>query len=414
MRAPHVWGGAVALAVALVPAVGLFAGPEGACPFVSEDGESEDAPAGAEHAACRAREARLRAEFETQIAELRFEARRERDLRIEREREWLRYTQGMAQLQVLAGLPRFEPDVPAEERETRALGGAAAETATAEPVAAAPAPVETAPTVPDRLRLAREERARAVYLALRSLFAIEHVSGLDLLESGVVTDGATGPVVLRVIDESGRPLGSLYADRLRLEGSHAARTLALVLENGWERRVGRKTPFEGGPPDAEGRAGVRRIELAHVDPAPWFEALPELFREEQRVAATEGDVRGLTALRFELNRRLQADASGVVYRLESLMARDGLVLREVHLAVLDGDMRLERELFADHMSVQRAERGLEILLQNGSQIRGSEKAPFLEGRYRIFLPRASADAWTAAGIPVGVRGATAAPGPAGG
>jgi len=410
MRATHVLGAAVALAVALVPAVGLFAEP----------GESQAAPAGAEHAACRDREARLREEFEAQIADLRFEARRERDLRIEREREWLRYTQGMAHLQVLAGVPRFEPDVPAEERETRALGADAAAPPAAETTATAPAPVPApapmakAPAVPDILRLAREERSRAVYLALRSLFAIEHVSGLDLLDCGVVADGATGPVVLRVIDESGRPLGSLYADRLRLEGSHTARTLALVLENGWERRVGTKTPFEGGPPDAEGRAGVRRIELAHVDPAPWFEALPELFREEQRVAATEGDARGMTALRFELNRRLRADASGPIYRLESLSARDGLVLREVHLAVLDGDMRLERELFADHMSVQRAERGLEILLQNGSQIRGSEKAPFLEGRYRIFLPRASAEAWTAAGIPVGERGGTAPPAPAGG
>ncbi len=357
------------------------------------------------HADCRAR-----------IDELKAELRRESELRLEREREWLRYTQRMALLTQLAGAPTFQPDVPSDERESRALAAGTGPSATASSEAlreessatAGDAAVSDAPDpslarLERAARLARQERSRAVFLALRSLFAIEHVSGLDLLESGLVGDGATGPVVLRVIDERGRPLGSLYAERMRLEGSHAARTLSLILEHGWERRGGTKTAFEGGPVDMEGRGGVRRIELAHVDPTPWFEALPELFREDQREAVTQGDPQALTTLRFELNRRLRTDASGSVYRLESLSAVQGLVLREVHLSVLTPDMLLERELFADRMSILRAEKGLEIVLQDGSQIRGSGKVPFLDGRYRIFLPRADAGIWTELGIPLGRR-----------
>ena len=235
------------------------------------------------------------------------------------------------------------------------------------------------------------------------------MSGLDLLESGIVRDGSTGPVVLRVIDERGRPLGSLYAERLKLEGSRAAHTLTLVLEQGWERRGGVKTPFEGAPVDSEGRGGTRRIDLAHIDPTPWFEAVPELFREDQRERVTQGDPLELNALRFELNRRLRADASGNVYRLESLKARQGHVLREIHLAVMTPELALERELFADHMSILRAEKGLEIELRGGSQVRGDEKVPFLDGRYRIFLPRADASIWEAAGLRIGAREAPVAP-----
>lgn len=353
------------------------------------------------------------------IAELETEVRREREVRLERERQWLRYTQGMARLTTLAGAPVFTADVPAEEREARALDSAAAPVEVGTPVSAAETPTaaiddaratqRAADELLRNARLAREERSRAVHLALRSLFAIEHVSGLDLLESGLVQDGATGPVVLRVIDEFGRPLGSLYAERLKLEGSRTARTLALILEQGWERRGGVKTPFEGATPDAEGRGGTRRIDLAHVDPTPWFEAVPELFREDQRAQVTQGDSRELNVLRFELNRRFRADSSGPVYRIESLSAREGLVLREVHVAVLTPDFAMERELFADRMSVIRADKGLEIELLGGSQIRGNEKVPFLDGRYRIFLPRADAAIWEAAGIPVGGRTSVTTP-----
>lgn len=370
-----------------------------------------------EHAATSDAVPDVHAECRAQIVELQSELRRESELRLEREREWLRYTQRMALLTQLAGVPTFQPDVPSEERESRALASATSSPAVAsnevspeEPAPEEPAPAAVADAPNPSLvrleraaRLAREERSRAVFLALRSLFAIEHVSGLDLLESGLVGDGSTGPVVLRVIDERGRPLGSLYADRMRLEGSHAARTLSLILEHGWERRGGTKTAFEGGPTDAEGRGGVRRIELAHVDPTPWFEALPELFREDQREAVTQGDPQALTRLRFELNRRLRTDASGPVYRLESLSAVQGLVLREVHLTVLTPDLMLERELFADRMSILRAEKGLEIVLQDGSQIRGNEKVPFLDGRYRIFLPRADHSVWEEADLPLGRR-----------
>jgi len=403
------------LAIVLAAAIGLAACDGNSAHAVAISGlEQPAAPAAPSADLATCREERDRALV--RIAELETEARREREVRLERERQWLRYTQGMARLTTLAGAPIFTADVPAEEREARALDGAATPGAAETPVSAptvATDEARSAQRAADELlrdaRLEREERSRAVHLALRSLFAIEQISGLDLLESGLVQNGATGPVVLRVIDEYGRPLGSLYAERLKLEGSRTARTLALILEQGWERRGGVKIPFEGASPDAEGRGGTRRIDLAHVDPTPWFEAVPELFREDQRERVTQGDPRELTALRFELNRRFRADASGSVYRVESLSAREGLVLREVHLAVLTPEFALERELFADRMSVIRADKGLEIELLGGSQIRGNEKVPFLDGRYRIFLPRADASIWEAAGIPVGGRAAATTP-----
>ncbi len=357
------------------------------------------------HAQCREREARVREELGARIRELEAELRREQGARLDREREWLRFTQGIAQLESLAGAPRFEADAPPEPAP------ASAPPATELPPAPDAAEVTAEDPAGARLaELERAQRSRAVFLALRSLFAMERISGLDLLESGVVQDGFVGPVVLRVLDDRGRPLGSLYADRLRLEGSRAARTLTLLLENGWERRGGERQAFAGGPADAEGRGGVRRIDLAYVDPTPWFEALPELFRADQREAVLVGDPRRLTAARFELNRLLRADAAGSIHRLESLSDLTGNLFREVHLAVLDADGKLEKELFADRMSVLSAERGLEILLEGGSQMRGSEKAPFLGGRYRIFLPRASAETWRAAGIPVVDRPGAPIPG----
>jgi hypothetical protein len=75
------------------------------------------------------------------------------------------------------------------------------------------------------------------------------------------------------------------------------------------------------------------------------------------------------------------------------------VLRDIALDQYDRDNHLVRRLFADRMVIVREAHGLLILLQDGSQVRGDQKAPFLDGRFRIFLPRADADAWEKAGVP---------------
>jgi hypothetical protein len=49
--------------------------------------------------------------------------------------------------------------------------------------------------------------------------------------------------------------------------------------------------------------------------------------------------------------------------------------------------------------VLREPQGLQILLEDGVQMRGDVKTPFLAGAFRIFLPRADAAAWQAAGVP---------------
>ena len=73
--------------------------------------------------------------------------------------------------------------------------------------------------------------------------------------------------------------------------------------------------------------------------------------------------------------------------------------RDVQLDQLDADGKLERKLFADRMEITAQDNGVKIELTNGAQLRGDAKTPFLDGRYRIFLPRASVEAWTKAGIP---------------
>jgi hypothetical protein len=75
------------------------------------------------------------------------------------------------------------------------------------------------------------------------------------------------------------------------------------------------------------------------------------------------------------------------------------VFRDVQLDQLDASGKLERKLFADRMEISAQASGVKIELTNGAQMRGDAKMPFLDGRYRIFLPRVSVEAWRKAGIP---------------
>jgi hypothetical protein len=241
-------------------------------------------------------------------------------------------------------------------------------------------------------------RDHEIQISLKTLFTLDQVTGFDLLESGTYKDGATGPVVLRALDDRGRPVATISAARLRLEASRAARTVTLVLEDGFERRGIEKTPFEG-PMTGESRGGVRRIELPETNPGPWIDALPELFREEDKSVLDDDGRWDLGAVRASLNLLLREDISAGWWRLVAFGGvRDG-ALRDVQLDGLDPDGKLERKLFADRMEITAQEKGVKLELRDGAQMRGDEKVPFLDGRYRIFLPRASVDAWRDAGIP---------------
>lgn len=328
----------------------------------------------AELDACRARTSDL----EVEASRLRAELEAASEKRLEREREWLRYTSGFSALAAPLGasVPAFRHELPPDE------------------TSAAPAPID----VPDpRARLA--ERSAEIHRSLRALLALEDVGGLDLLESGTLGDGWIGPVVVRVLDERGRPLGSITAERLRLEASRAARTLTLVLEEGCEKRAGTSTPFEGGPAGPDGKGGVRRVLVPEVDPRPWIEACPELFSALDRAPSADDGKRNLVAVRTAINQLLREDVAHGYYRLSALGGVQARVLRDVQLDELDANGEVVRKLFADRMSCAPAERGVAILLESGAHVRDDRKVAFLDGRYRIFLPRASPDAWKRAAIP---------------
>ena len=166
-------------------------------------------------------------------------------------------------------------------------------------------------------------------------------------------------------------------------------------------RIGtRRVAFDGTPcPEGARGAGTRRIELVQVDPLAWYEALPELFREPlSDVVPDDGLWDGLL-VRRRMNELLERELDSGRYRLAGLAGVVDDVLREVHVEELDERGRVQRRLFADRLSVRATESGLLLFLEDGVQVRGGRKQPFLEGRFRIFLPRAPRAEWERAGVP---------------
>jgi len=331
-------------------------------------------------AAAPADEALLR----TRIRELESQLSDERAERLQREQDWLRFQQGIGALSKAAGVPVPEFPTP--------LAGPS------------PAP---APVAIDTGREERLQRGRALLAKLRTLFFTDEVAGLDLLEVGEFADGALGPVVLRELDPDGRPYGTLCAERLHLEGSQSARTLTLVLEQGYERRGSERFPFdEPGlslaetSPDPAARRGTKRIELPEIDPARWIEKVPELFTASAVAAPIDDGRHDRSGIRVALNVLLREDASAGWWRLSALGGVQNDVLREVVLDGFDRDGRQDRRLFADRMTILEQKQGVQLLLEQGAQVRGDQKLPFLEDRYRIFLPQALPEAWAKAGVPL--------------
>ena len=312
-----------------------------------------------------------------ELTRLRNELAAADERRLEREREWLRFLKTLDQL----GLPKpaperaFVPDVPEDER----------------PEEPEPEPIDTA-------KLEREEQLGR---QLAALLAVEGVRGLDLLEVGHLGDGWIGPVLFRVIDARGRLAGSLYAERLRLEGSRAARTLVLVLESGYEMSGGERFSFgageglDGKPVDG----GVRRIVLDDCDPTEWLTSLPELAPARAELPLVDDGKWSLVYVKGALNRLLRQDAAQGYWRIKSVNGVLEGTLREVHLEGFDALGKLDRRVFADRLRLVKQERGFLLELEDGAQMRGDEKVPFFDGRFRIFLPRAVHAEWETAVLP---------------
>lgn len=309
------------------------------------------------------------------VAELERALAAEQDKRVAREREWLQFTRALGSLPVaVPDEVRFEAEVPGEE----------------EPAAPEPVPVDET-----KLR-----RAGEIARSLRALLAIEGLRGIDLLEVGQLDERWIGPVVFRLVDERGRLAGSLCAERLRLEGSRAARTVTLVLERGYEMRDGVRRPFAPGPGEAAAEGGVRRIEIVDSNPKDWIEAVPELFGPAAVEPAHDDGRWSLVYVEGALNRLLRADAEHGYWRFKHVGGVVDRVLRDVQLEHLNADGKLERRLFADSLRIELQDRGVALLLEDGAQVRGDEKTPFLDGRFRIYLPRAVRADWDAAEVPL--------------
>ncbi|MEX1024225.1 MAG: hypothetical protein WD226_04025 [Planctomycetota bacterium] len=310
-------------------------------------------------------------ELEGQVSELEAEVQRERMRRQERELAWYEFNRAMALLQ-LDDLPRFAVD---EEQLPEELRGANNEEEAAEPDAAEPEP--------------DADRAHELRVSLRALLLSQRLVNLDLLEVGALEGGSLGPVVFRLLDERGRLDGTLVAERLRLEASRAARSLTLVLEDGYELRLGQKSPFEG---------GTRRIQFHGLDPAAWIEGMPELFNTDVFARPDDGRWR-LPRVKDELNRLLALDTGSAWYRLRGLSGVVGDELREVHLEELDSGGSIRRRLFADRLAVRVEDGGVLLVLHDGITLRGERRQAFLDGVHRIYLPNAHLAEWRAAHLP---------------
>ena len=247
-------------------------------------------------------------------------------------------------------------------------------------------------------------RAEEMRATLQGLLEADGVHNYQLLTLGRLEDGHAGPVVVRLVDARGRPSGLMAAERLRLEASRAGYTVTILLEEGYEEHGGVSLPFDGATGVAtrgrKPRGGVRRVTLPGVNPAPWIEALPELFGVEAQGGPPDDGLWDLIAVRQEFNRLLVADPSVGRWRLAGLGGIVAEVLRDVQLVELDGAGRPLRRLFADALSLEKGgEGGLRIELTDGVQMVGGERTPFLEGRFRLILPRAEPKAWETAGLP---------------
>ena len=340
-------------------------------------------------------------ELMARIRGLELELVQERALRLKREQEWMEFSK------LLALLPESRrPELPSFLAEK-------VEAAKSEESKPGPEQAQQEFEAQQQLK-----RAAEIKMILRAYLRAEGVRALDLLEVGVVGDGFIGPIVARQLDENGRFLSTLVADRLRLEKSRSGFTLTLVLENGYERRAGQIWPFpkehltSGEAPQAAGpedsgsstvqhaqRTGVLRIPLSGVSPGPWIQALPELFSAEDLDSKVTDGAHDPFALRFTMNQLLGKPRQGGRWRLVSLGGVVGTEWRDIHLAELSLKGQVVRRIFADRGQLSLQGDNLMFSLESGAQERAGQRTPFLAGRYMLVLTQVDRAAWLASGMP---------------
>jgi len=322
------------------------------------------------------------------ISELELLLAKERQRTIDREQEWVDFLRAMAQLPIeqVPERPGFLADAVIERI----------------PLEGEKSDSEMAPDTDSDTA-----RRRQLMLELNALLVSEQVLSMDVLEVGRIHEGWCGPVVVRLLDERGRPVGLLAAERLRLEVSRAGYGVTLVFEEGYERHAGVKISF--GPVAAGGgeRTGVRRIHLPDLNPEPWVESLPELVSSQDLLASQDDGLWNLRPLRHRIDGLLRAAGSALGgWRLVDLGGVMDEELRDVQLIERDGEGREVRRIFADRLVIESEPGGgMSLDLEGGIQIRHGRRAPFLGGHYRIFLPHAEDGVWRAEKLP-GLSGDT--------
>jgi hypothetical protein len=308
------------------------------------------------------------------IRQLEAELRKSQARALRQQQEWIEYTA------VLQGFSKRIPDPPAFIAE-----------------ALKPAPDPLA-EYRQREQEGIELRAQEIRRSLRGLLIAEGIRNIDFLEVGrlLSADGraGTGPVVGRLLDDRGRMVGMIQANRMRLEPSRSGRTITIVLEDGYESRQGVRQSFEN---------GERRLFLGAVNPEPWIEALPDLMDDASLAPVIDDGLWSVATVRTRMARLLaqSTNAGGAAWRLVGLGGiRDG-ELRDVQFAEIHSVTGgVSRRLFADAGRIRAGkDGGIEISLTDGTVRRGDRAAPFLDGRFRLILPYADVAAWRAAELP---------------
>ena len=336
----------------------------GATELVDGNGVSSD-----ERDEWRARERELLA----RIADLETELAREQARAFERQETWIAYTKLLQGFE-LPGVP-MAPDFIAN---------------------ALAAEVDPLAEIEARRRARAELRGDEIERVLRALLIVEGVRTIDFLEVGLVGDRDgrpfTGPVVARILDDRGRLVGSYKAERMRLEVSHAARTVTLVLEDGFEARRGFKTPFSG---------GARRITVPVTDPGPWLEKFSDLVDPRDLDPFLDDGTWDARAVSRELRGLLRAGPAGLPkWEIAGLGGVREDRLRDVQLVEKQRG-EVKRRVFADSCEiVLRGSGGVELILREGTVRREGRTAPFLNGVYRVRLPFADIATWKKAAIPI--------------
>lgn len=240
------------------------------------------------------------------------------------------------------------------------------------------------------------QRGRELPGPLTALLRLEGVRSFDLFDAGAVLRAAdatapagAGPVILRRFDPEGHLAGHLYARRLTLSGSRSGHTLTLHLEDGHSSAGGLRQPF------AQGRLN---LPLRNVNPAPFLQAFPELFVEAP-VAVPDDGRYPKAWLQYTLNRLLAEDAGGSHYQLAWYEGVAEECLRTVELIETDLQGRELRRLFADRLSIELTGERLALVLEQGVSQRAGESMPFLDGRLKLYFPRADMARWRSSGLP---------------